>query len=107
MIDQLKQNDKEIRTFLKSYFVDYFLLNSKLAHLNEILQLVFDQDLSEYLSDIKLSRSVETCLLCVGEKILNHPNGDDLKASLKKSLKKLGKLDKQKQTTPYCFDCQL
>jgi hypothetical protein len=91
IIEQISENENELKKCMNSYHIDYFIYKSSLENFVRLFELLtFDSNkLNDYLSDSRVSRAYEACLALIGEKIAlakkvstNEDNLDKLKSLL-------------------------
>jgi hypothetical protein len=91
IIEQISENENELKKCMNSYHIDYFIYKSSLENFVRLFELLTSDSnkLNDYLSDSRVSRAYEACLALVGEKIAlgkkvstNEENLDKLKSLL-------------------------
>lgn len=90
ILDQIREDNSELKKCLYSYHIDYFLYQSSLEHFSTFFTILTSKNelLNELLSDTRTSRAYEACLMLIGNKIKT--TGQDQVESLKNCMVNLG-----------------
>ena len=92
IIEQIAENDTELKKCLNSFHIDFFIFKSNLDNYVRLFDLITQstQRLEEFLSDRRISRAYEACLIVMGDKVASKSeNYDSNINTLKKSVSNL------------------
>ena len=71
VLDQIREDDSELKKCLYSYHIDYFLYISSLENFSNFFSILThdSERLDQLLADTRTSRAYEACLMLIGNKI--------------------------------------